>query len=102
MRSARFPLRFPVRYRRVGDRLWRQGMTENISGSGVLFRVGETLPIEADLELLLELPSMAAVAGHAEIVCRGRVVRTIDPSPDQPWLAAAMAIDDFDFLSVRG
>ena len=98
MRSARFPLHFPVRYRRLGERVWRRGTTENISSSGVLFRADDLLPVEGDLEVRLELPVVPAVSGRSEVACRGRVVRTIAPSEDQPWQAAAITIDDYDFL----
>ena len=98
MRSARFPLHFPVRYRRVGESVWRRGTTENISSSGVLFRVDDLLPIEGDVELRLELPAVPAVFGRSEVACRGRVARTIAPSEDQPWQATAIIIDDYDFL----
>ena len=76
-------------------------MTQNISSSGVLFQVDELLPIEADLELRLQLPNVGA-PGRAEVVCRGRVVRTVEPSDDCPWLAAAIVISDFDFLALGG
>jgi len=98
MRSARFPLHFPVRYRRLGERDWRRGTTENISSSGVLFRVDDRLPVEGDLELRLELPEIPAASGRPELACRGRVVRTIAPSNEQPWQAAAIMIEDYDFL----
>jgi len=99
MRSARFPLHFPVQYRRLGETAWRQGITENISCSGLLFRAEESLPVEADLEVRLELPAVAA-PGRAEVVCRGRVVRTVAPSEDSPWLGAAITIEAYDFLAM--
>jgi len=98
MRSARFPLQLPVRYRRLGERLWRHGTTENISCSGVLFRSNDLLPVEGDVELRLELPTVTATAAPSEVSCRGRVVRTVSPSDDQPWQAAAIMIDNYDFL----
>src|SRR3977135_2021655 len=102
MRSARFPLHFPVRYRRLGEGVWRRGTSENISSSGVLFRPDDLLPVEGDLELRLELPAVPASSGRSEVVCRGRVVRTVAPSNDRPWQAAAITIDDYDFLRHAG
>ena len=37
-RASRFVVRLLVRYRTAGDPDWRNGMTENISRSGILFR----------------------------------------------------------------
>src|SRR5262249_57940628 len=75
MRSARFPLRFPVRYRRLGEPGWHQGVTQNISRSVVLFRVDELPPLEADLELCLELPAVG-VPGHPAVLFPRRGLRT--------------------------
>src|SRR3974390_258670 len=36
-RAQRFNLHLPLRYRRVGEQGWRNGTTENISRSGMLF-----------------------------------------------------------------
>ena len=76
-------------------------MTENISRSGLLFRADELVPVEVDLELRFVLPDVGA-PGQAEVVCRGRVVRTVSPSEDQPWRGAAIMIDEYDFLAMPG
>jgi hypothetical protein len=74
-RAARFIMETPVRYRIVGDIDWRQGQTENISRSGVLFRVERALVPSASIEMRLALPVTLAGEAAASIVCLGRVVR---------------------------
>ena len=37
-RAPRYTLQIPLRYRQAGDPSWREGRSENISRSGVLFR----------------------------------------------------------------
>jgi hypothetical protein len=87
-----------MRYRRVGDREWRQGKTENISRSGVLFRAKECVEVDEDVELCLELPIAGAGSKRPEVTCRGRVVRTVSPSDTEPWPGSAIMIEQYDFV----
>jgi len=87
-----------VRYRRVGDPQWHEGKTENISRSGVLFRAEDSVQVDTDIEIRLALPVAAPGRGRPEVSCRGRVVRTISPSNNEPWPGSAIAIDDYNFM----
>jgi PAS domain S-box-containing protein len=89
-RATRFDLHLPLKYRQVGERGWREGTTENISRSGMLFQAEETIAPNAQLEINLVLPAEIAGLAAAEVVCRGEVVRTIDPQSGKvsPVLAA--------------
>jgi hypothetical protein len=90
MRAQRFNLHLPLRYRTLGEQGWREGTTENISRSGVLFRAQEALQPNAQLEINLVLPPEIAGLTATEVICRGEVVRTVE-SPDNslsPALAA--------------
>ena len=98
MRASRFPLHLSVRYRRVGDPQWHEGKTENISRSGVLFRAEDSVQVDTDIEIRLALPVAAPGSGRPEVSCRGRVVRTISPSNNEPWPGSAIAIDDYNFM----
>jgi hypothetical protein len=98
MRASRFPLHLDVRYRRLGDRDWRRGKTENISRSGVLFRAEECVEIDQNVELRLELPVTSPGRECPEVFCRGRVVRTVSPSDGEPWPGSAVLIDHHDFV----
>ena len=98
MRASRFPLRLSVRYRRLGDRDWRPGKTENISRSGVLFRAEEWVEIDQDVELRVELPVAGSGRECPEVFCRGRVVRTVLPTDSEPWPGAAVMIEHHDIV----
>jgi len=68
-------MRTPVRYRLVGDSNWHQGQTENISRSGLLFRVERASEPRAPIEMRLALPVTLDGEAAASIVCFGRIVR---------------------------
>ena len=89
-RAQRFPLHLPLRYRPVGEGSWREGLTENISRSGVLFRAQDLLQVSTPVELTFML-SVADL--NSEVLCRGQVVRTVPPAgpSDPPSLAATIA-----------
>jgi len=89
-RAQRFQLHLPLRYRRLGEKDWHQGTTENISRSGMLFQADEVLQPSSQLEINLVLPAEIAGLSSTEVVCRGEVVRTIDGHGDtlSPALAA--------------
>ncbi len=89
-RAQRFKLQLPLKYRRLGQDGWLAGTTENISRSGLLFRAEETIAPNVQLEISLVLPAEIAGLSAAEVLCRGEVVRTVDPenSTLHPALAA--------------
>jgi PAS domain S-box-containing protein len=88
MRAQRFNLQLPLRYRTLGENSWRNGTTENISRSGVLFRAEEALQPAAQLEINLVLPPEIAGLTATEVICRGEVVRTVESADMSPALAA--------------
>ena len=89
-RAQRFQLHLPLRYRRLGEDVWHEGTTENISRSGMLFQADEMLQPSSQLEINLVLPAEIAGLSATEVVCRGEVVRTIEPHGQtlSPALAA--------------
>ena len=99
MRAPRFPLHLSVRYRRVGDRQWRRGETENISRSGVLIRGEDPLEIDATVELMVALAVRRTAATGGEVQCSGRVVRTISPASGQSLPGSAVLIENYSFLT---
>ena len=52
-RAARFTMALALRYRHVGETVWRQGVTENVSRSDILFQANDDLPLFADLAHVL-------------------------------------------------
>jgi CheY-like chemotaxis protein len=89
-RAQRFQLHLPLRYRRLGEKGWHDGTTENISRSGMLFQAEEALQPSAQLEINLVLPAEIAGLSATEVVCRGEVVRTVQSENEamNPALAA--------------
>jgi PAS domain S-box-containing protein len=90
LRAQRFQLRLPLQYRRLGEKNWHEGTTANISRSGMLFHAEELLQPSAQLEISLVLPAEIAGLSATQVVCRGEVVRTVNPegSTMNPALAA--------------
>jgi len=96
-RATRFDLRLPLKYRQVGERGWREGTTENISRSGMLFRAEEFIAPNAQLEINLVLPAEIAGLAAAEVVCRGEVVRTVDSESGKVSATLAAKILQYHF-----
>jgi nitrogen-specific signal transduction histidine kinase/DNA-binding response OmpR family regulator len=88
-RAQRFNLQLPLKYRLLGESVWRNGTTENISRSGMLLRVEETIQPNAQLEINLVLPAEIAGLSTAEVICHGEVVRTVEL--EQPIVGPALA-----------
>jgi PilZ domain len=89
-RAQRFNLQLPLKYRLLGESVWRNGTTENISRSGMLFRVGND-STNAQLEINLVLPAEIAGLSPAAVICHSEVVRTVEL--EQPIVGPALACD---------
>jgi len=88
MRARRFPLTLPIRCRRAGEEGWIDGVTINISSSGVLFCTSEPLDVDTQVEMSIVLGESRARAG--ELRCDGHIVR-IDGDSTAPSMAAAFS-----------
>ena len=93
-RATRFPLNLPLRYRRPGEPEWHEGLTENISRSGVLFRAHDALEPKTPVELTVLLPAGTFGAG-AVVNCGGFIVRTVQPTARETLPGFAAAISDY-------
>ena len=89
-RAQRFQLHLPLKYRRLDEEKWHDGQTRNISRSGLLFQAEDLLQPNVILEINLVLPAEIAGLSPTEVVCRGEIVRTVQPvgSEVPPALAA--------------
>ena len=92
MRAPRFPLTLPIRCRRAGDGGWIEGVTINISSSGVLFRTSEPLDVDTPVEMQIVLGESPARAG--ELRCNGHIVRIETADATTPSMAAAFSRSD--------
>src|SRR5437899_954668 len=94
-RAPRFSLRIPLRYRASGEPIWREGRTENISRSGVLFRTECAMPPLTVIDMLMALPIGVADGDSATVICRGRIVRAEPGNRDDPQPAVAATISAY-------
>jgi hypothetical protein len=100
MRALRYNLQLAVRFRPAGDSAWRDGTTQNVSSSGVLLRASTPLASDTPVELRLALPVGPAADAFSEVICNGRIVRTVAPSSVNRQTGIAVEISDFKL--VRG
>jgi PAS domain S-box-containing protein len=89
-RAQRFQLHLPLKYRRLDEKNWHDGETRDISRSGLLFQAEGPMPPNVVLEINLVLPAEIAGLSPTEVVCRGEVVRSVQPAGEEmpPALAA--------------
>jgi len=96
-RAVRHRITIALRYRKTGDPIWRDGLSENISRTGLLFRAERLLPAQTAIEMMLELPSEVAGSGGVH-VRRGRVVRIDSPPQYDRQPAHVAAAFDIDYV----
>jgi hypothetical protein len=89
-RAGRFVIEVPIRFRPLGESEWRDGRTENISSSGVFFRVGEPLLPQTQIEMTFGL-GYERGHGTGQVLCTGRIVRVVSPSDRDDGRAAVAA-----------
>ena len=89
MRAHRFPLTLPIRCRRAGENGWVEGVTINISSSGVLFHTSEPLDVDTQVEMSIVLGESRARAG--ELRCDGHIVRIEPGDSTTPAMAAVFS-----------
>ena len=95
-------LQIPLRYRPAGDASWRDGRSENISRSGVLFLADYSPTVETPIELLLGLGGDIGHDVAGTLSCRGRVVRIEPPRGEDPRAAVAATIGGCEILHNQG
>jgi PAS domain S-box-containing protein len=96
-RAQRFQLHLPLKYRRLDEKDWHDGETRNISRSGLLFLAEDLLQPNVVLEINLVLPAEIAGLSATEVVCKGEVVRTVQPDGEKMHPALAAKILQYHF-----
>jgi hypothetical protein len=74
-RPRRYEIGTAIRYRAQGEREWHEGVTENISVSGVLMRSARLLDPKTAIEMRFFLPVELDGESAAEVFCRGFIIR---------------------------
>ena len=102
-RATRYDVRLPLQYRRTSDQDWHGGMTQNMSRSGVLFRLAEELaepgqPLSpnqpTDLQLRVEMPAVGPVSAR-QVLCDGGVARVVPPDDLWPQPGVAVSVRSY-------
>jgi len=80
----------------MGESIWRDGTSQNVSHTGVLFLPEAALSLNTSIELMLEMPAEMP-ASKGMLLRRGRIVRGVAPSAlrDRPAYAAAAFEHDY-------
>lgn len=75
-RARRYEIGTVIRFRARGEREWHEGLTENISISGLLIRSARALDPKTAIEMRFFLPVELDGECAAEVFCRGFVIRS--------------------------
>ena len=99
--GKRFPLHLPIKIHSEDTTAAASGMTGDLSAAGVYIKADAPLEVGSPVEFEITLPP--EVTGGKEnvtIQCRGRVVRTDEPSAgaSKDNRGVACVIDSYEFV----
>ena len=94
-RAERFAIETTIRYRSVGEHEWYQGKTENISGSGVLFRGKNLVAPKTRVDLIFPLLIRGSGTSGANVTCFGRIVRKVPRVGPKGETGLAATIEEY-------
>ncbi len=101
--ARRFRMRLPLTVRSFdGVAVSLQGMTQDISESGVLFFIRSRPREQAPIEFLVELPSEVTMTDPMRATCKGRVVRVIEDQLSDGFGVAATIEGFTSFIRLSG
>jgi hypothetical protein len=100
--GKRFPLELPIKIHKSDEAGLHAGVTGNLSAAGVYIRADASMEVGTAVEFEIALPPEVTGAKDSVIVqCRGRVVRTDEPTGGTDSTEArgvACVIDSYDFV----
>jgi hypothetical protein len=96
-RAFRYPIHTPIRFRKSGAAEWHEGMTVNISRTGIFFQSDMNLPPRTLLEMQISLPHEISGEPQANVLCCGPVVRLGTQPSKQEETSMAAAISRYRF-----
>ena len=97
-RARRLKLHIPLRYRPKGTAFWREGVIQNLSQSGVLFRGSESFPEHSLVELIFEMPEEISGQKNKNVLCQGRISRVRPGAKGEATAELAASVLDYVFL----
>jgi hypothetical protein len=86
-RAVRTSLSAPIRFRAAGAEEWKEGVTCNISRSGILIQSSAKLPAETPIEITF----MLRRKGDNPVQVHAEVVRIEEPESGIPRMGARFA-----------
>ena len=100
--GKRFPLQLPIKIHKEDAGGGASGVTGNLSAAGVYIRADASLEVGSPVEFEITLPP-EVTGGKEDVViqCRGRVVRTDEPSAGSgpaDSRGVACVIDSYEFI----
>ena len=81
-----------------GHSTWSEGVSLNVSRTGVLFHVEELIPQGTPVEMILAISSPTVDLPPADVMCTGRIVRTEYQTPPGTGPALAATIESYSFI----
>jgi hypothetical protein len=96
-RARRLSLQTSVRYRAKGLGIWREGIVENLSQSGIFFHGPLRLAQYGLVEMVFEMPEEISGQKHRTVLCQGRILRR-DEVRRCGSVGLAASILDYTFL----
>jgi hypothetical protein len=100
-RERRLRHNVTVQYRVAGSKMWQEGMTVNISKSGVLFASGESMQEGVGLELVFEMPKELTGDEAAPVLCKCTVARVTALSKEPTEYNIACSVADYEFMKAK-
>jgi PilZ domain len=100
--GKRFPVKLPIKIHKADEGSELSGTTSNLSAAGVYIKADAALEVGSNVEFEIALPPEVTGAKENVIIqCRGRVIRTDEPSDSKTPTEArgvACVIDSYDFV----
>ncbi len=101
--ARRFRVKLPVTVRSFdGLAVALQGMTLDISESGVFFHIPSRPREQAPIEFMVELPSEVTMTDPMRATCKGRVVRVVQDEISDGFGVAATIEGFTSFIRLTG
>ncbi|MGH9378165.1 MAG: PilZ domain-containing protein [Terriglobia bacterium] len=99
IRAPRFPVEMSIRFHGAREPVWREGWSENISRSGIMFRCDLQMEADATVEMRFVLPAETLLGRPgAEVECHGLVARVEPPAGDRTETRLAVTIANYRFV----
>ncbi len=101
--ARRFRMKLPVVIRSFdGIQVMADGMTQDISETGVLFFMSRKPREQAPIEFTVELPSEVTQTDPMRATCKGRVIRVVEDELSDGFAVAATIEGFTSFIRLSG